>query len=836
MKSCHWFSRTTHLFLALVIILTAILSTSGSALAAEPTGALVDSINFSVLDPASAVSSIKSGTIDLYSSGLKNTDYLAVKQDPDLETALANGLYYELSLNPSGPEFIDGRLNPFSSPKIREALNWLIDRNYITTTILKTAAEEKFFPIVTGFPDYERYSTKVAELEAEYAYNFSLAQAAMSTEMLTLGANLNGGTWYYEGAPVVLIFIIRSDSDGFRIPMGDYVADQLEAVGFTIDRRYLTSGEASTLWLISDPAEGLWSIYTGAWSSTVIDRDEGDNFQFFYSPDSAYGFTLLWQTYDPSPEFALVIDQLAYNLFSSLAERDAAFEQALDFALEDSVRVWLVDGKSYLPRSVSVTTAYDKAAGLSRLWPYTVRFLDQDGGDLDIGSSALLMSPWNPVAGSTWSYDRVVIDATEDEGLLPDPTNGLMMPQRIESAVVTAQSSLPVTKTMDWVTLNSSFVISVPPDAWVDWDATNQKFITAIEKWPDGTTALIKSVVTYPADLFSTVTWHDGSPFDMGDFIYSLILPFDRAKPESAIYDQAFEPNLGAFLQTFKGVKIVSTNPLVIETYMDQWSLDAELNVYTWWPQGNDGPMPWHTTALAARAEAANLVAFSPEKADANQVEWTSFISGPSLGILATQLIQTLNDHYIPYFSALSPYISQAEADARWSALSTWYATYGHFWVGSGPFYLSSANPTLNTVVLQKFAAFPDPSSKWVDFNSVPTHPRLSVDYTSGSPGSTFTISGLYYPFNSQATIYVNGVNLGTFMTDNQGAFTLTLSTPPAAEDGLYQVTVSVNPTASLILRLDSSDPLHTTDPLPINIVSTVEDAWEFIFLPVVTR
>ena len=41
-----------------------------------------------------------------------------------------------------------------------------------------------------------------------------------------------------------------------------------------------------------------------------------------------------------------------------------------------------------------------------------------------------------------------------------------------------------------------------PEDAWVDWDAKAQKFITAAEKYPNGLTANVKSVVVYPADLF----------------------------------------------------------------------------------------------------------------------------------------------------------------------------------------------------------------------------------------------------------------------------------------------------------------------------------------------
>ena len=49
--------------------------------------------------------------------------------------------------------------------------------------------------------------------------------------------------------PFTLIFLIRPDGDGTRKPMGDYVANQLETIGFTVDRQYKTSSEAFPIWL-----------------------------------------------------------------------------------------------------------------------------------------------------------------------------------------------------------------------------------------------------------------------------------------------------------------------------------------------------------------------------------------------------------------------------------------------------------------------------------------------------------------------------------------------------------------------------------------------------------
>ena len=151
---------------------------------------------------------------------------------------------------------------------------------------------------------------------------------------------------------------------------------------------------------------------------------------------------------------------------------------------------------------------------------------------MKVGTNDLFTQPWNSVAGSNWVWDVGVIRATTQGtsntvgggGLMADPYTGLAYPQRIDSAEITYKEGLPIRQSLDWVKVTTEPQIDVPPDTWVDWDAANQKWITAAEKFPDGTTANVKSVVTYPADLFDTIKWHDGSPISVGDFV----MTYDR--------------------------------------------------------------------------------------------------------------------------------------------------------------------------------------------------------------------------------------------------------------------------------------------------------------------
>ena len=177
--------------------------------------------------------------------------------------------------------------------------------------------------------------------------------------------------------------------------------------------------------------------------------------------------------------------------------------------------MWLVNEAPFFPFRRGLSVASDLAGGVygSYMWAFAMRWEDQVGGTVRIGMIDILVEPWNPIAGTNWIYDMMPIRATQDWMTLPDPFTGLFLPQRVERAEVYVKEGLPVGVTYDWVTLEFMPEIEVPADAWIDWDATSQTFITVGEKYPEGLTANTKTVVYYDPALFPKPI-HDGSTRD----------------------------------------------------------------------------------------------------------------------------------------------------------------------------------------------------------------------------------------------------------------------------------------------------------------------------------
>lgn len=760
-------------------------------------GAWLDEVVFlAVGGDENALPRLEGGDIDIYGHGIGGPENFAkVKANPNLTYSMAFGSYNEITFNPV-LKFKDGRLNPFGDPQIREAMNWAVDRNYIVQEIFGGLGSTKLLPLVSAFPDYARYIDTVRALEAKYAYNLDKAKEVISARMKELGAELGAdGKWTYEGKPITLVFIIRVEDE--RKIIGDYVANQLEQLGFVVDRQYKTRTEASPIWIRSDPAEGLWHLYTGGWITTAVERDAGDNFAYFYTK---LGMGVpLWQAYTPTEEFFNIAERLTNRDFKSLEERDELFRKALELALQDSVRIWLVDQQSFTPRLAKLEVAADLAGGVegSQLWPMTLRWKDQVGGRVRWGQPDVFIDPWNPIGGSNWVYDTDVQRGLGEYAVVSDPYTGLLLPNRIEKAEVVVQEGLPVAKTLDWVELKFAPEIKVPADAWVDWDPVNQKFITAGEKFTETLTAKVKVTVYYPADLFQKVKWHDGSPLSLGDFIMTMIMTFDRGKEGSPIYDEAAKSTLESFLEHFKGVRIVSTDPLVIETYEDLFYLDAENNVTNavcWWPYYSYGQAPWHTIALGYLAEANKELAFSSAKAKALEVEWMSFVAGPSLEVLKKYLDQATAEKFIPYAPTLGQFVTADEAAARYANLAKWYEQYKHFWVGTGPFYLAQVDTTAKTALLKRYEAYPDLAEKWAGFG-VPKVATVEVE----GPGQV--VKGQEAKYNIFVTFEEKPYPAGEISSvvylvfDSQGNL-LVKGDAKLVADGQYEVVLSADATS----------------------------------------
>jgi peptide/nickel transport system substrate-binding protein len=768
----------------------------------ERMGAWVDTIVF-VEEPSSdaAVTRLEVGDIDVFAYNISEPDIAARVFDSEVlvyETAYGN--YNDLTFMPSTEqEFSDGRLNPFFSDKIREAMNWLVDRDYIAQEITGGLAVPRFVPINYASKDSALLAPEIAAIALKYAYNPDKAVEVINAEMEALGAEMVDGKWSYNGEPVVLIGLIRVEDE--RLEIGDYVSNLLEDIGFTVERDYKTSAEASPCWLRGNPDDGCAHFYTGGWVSTAISRDAATNFSFFYTPD---GLPFPpWQAYSPSDLFYDVATKLNNSEFGTMEERAELMAVALDECLLDSQRIWLKDDVGVAPHAANVALASDLSGSIygSRLWAQTMRFTDSVGGSMTVAMPSIMTEPWNPIGGTNWVYDMMPIRGMQTGAVVPDPFTGLNLPMRVASAEVYIQSGLPVEQNLDWATLEFVDEIVVPDDAWSDWDAENQVFITAGERFTETPTALSKVVMTYEDDYWDKMKWHDGSPVTIADHIMFMIIQFDFAKEASPIYDEAQVASVQTWMSAFKGWRIVSEDPFVLEYYTDAYGLDAENNITNFRaasPSGyfNGVEAAWHALTPGWRVEANGEAAFSADKADALEVEWMSYIAGPTLELLKAQLDSAQEENFIPYEPTLGQYITADEAAERYDNLQEWYRRYGHFWVNTGAFYLQRAFPVEGTIIMQHNPDYPDSADRWARFATAPI-PVVEVD---GSDRVTIGDEAVYDIFVTlgEDPYPMGDINIAKFLVFDATGELAHVGDAEAVEDGYWTATLSADVTGAL--------------------------------------
>ena len=518
------------------------------ALAAEHHGAWFDEAIFtSEADQAKVLAMMKSGDAQFFGNAFDTTQLAAIAA-AGFPYEVSYGLYFGYLINIA--DFNNGVYNPFANQKICVALNNLIDRDYLVDEYLNGLGMPRITTVDKNGPVYAEIAATARGVEVMALYNEEKAIAQIEEGLTEDGAVKKDGKWYYNDEPVTVIGIIRVEDE--RTELGDYLADKLEKVGITVDRQYKTSPEASPIWLTSDPHDGKWNYYTEGWIATAIDREQSSDHAFFYTD-------LVW----PAPFTRAMPEKLDPDVYEAcrslmitdyktLEERRALLAKAEIGTYESGFHIWAVTtaGPWVIPQGTDVT--FDVFAGIfgSPWWSRTMRYVDEDGapiagGTMNIVSPSLFVEPWNAIRGSNWLYDSEIYTGTEDPVFLTDPFTGLAVPNWVESADVVAKEGLiPIRVThTDWCHLSYATEIEVPGDAWSDWNATTQTFITAAQRFPDGAKAECKLTVHFPADLYSR-KWHDGSNFSLADCIMAFIMNFDRAKPESAIYDESEVPKV----------------------------------------------------------------------------------------------------------------------------------------------------------------------------------------------------------------------------------------------------------------------------------------------------
>ena len=749
-----------------------------------PNGPWVDQIVlFEESDESKAVDMIQTGTADVYLWELQNPDLIArVMKSPSFKYSYTVSGVYDIAFNPA--EFKSGDLNPFVDPAIREAMNYIIDRNYIANDILNGRAFPKWVSHVSVFPDYSKLADVIKPLEFKYRYDFEKGKSIVYEEMAKLGATLEEGKWYYKGEPVTIKVVVRLED--YRKQIGEYFASQLEKLGFKVEKLYKSSRESFPIVYAGDPTAGEWNAYTEGWGYTAISTDDSGDLGAFYTNLWGTNAGNFMQYTKTDPVLYEIAQKLWSGEYRSDSERVALMAKGLPLALKDSLRIWVADRVNILPYSSNLQVTTDFGAGFNNpIWTRTIRFVNQTGGTIRALTLHVFQDPWNPVAGTNALFDELTQAGINDPAFFYNPYTGMGLMNRVVNYTVEYNPD----------------GIEVPTNVVYGWDTKNDSY----ELVKPSTYATVKVTAKFDINLGK---YHDETNVTLADFLGLPALSFQRVDPNSSLYDPSAVANFNSWRSWYIGSRIISTNPITIEYYGNYSSpIDPSLTAmsYIGWPN-----TPWHVMAITRLAEEHGELAYSSYKAKLNNVEWMSLIGGPSLKILEKWLDWAIQNKYVPEdLQKMAAYygiqITPEEAVARYQALKNFYQTYGHFYVASGPFFLYKADFAAHQAILKAFRDYPYKADKFAFFTTPPV-PEVSTFIPSQVvPGLqtriniTLSYKGQPYPSNKVRFVkyivtdpFGNAVASGyaSFVSEGNYAIILDPQTTGAFTPGTYSVLV----------------------------------------------
>jgi len=756
-------AKMVALFAISVLLVLQIVMPLAFAQETIPQGPWVDEIVF-FEEPSEdkVVDMLLKGDVDIYLYNIRDPKlFETIRNSPNLAYKVSFGMYNELTFNPA--EFKTG-FNPFTNKRIREAMNYIVDREYVAKELWQGMGKPKWVSYISAFPEYGRIADTIKMLESKYKYDFDKGKNIVYEEMAKMGAELKEGKWYYEGEPVVIKVVIRIEDQ--RKLLGDYFAGQLEKLGFTVDRLFKSRKEASPIVFAGDPTLGQWNVYTGGWIATSVSIDDSGDIGYYYTP---LGYGAYIQYAKPDPILYEIASKLWSANWKTWEERLELMARGTELALEDSLRIFVVEEISPWVSRADMEGAADLAGGFATaLWSRTVRYKGRVGGTVRAASIGMLVDPWNPIAGTNWLYDSYVLNAVNDFAMVVHPYTGVYLMDRVSNYTIEQPEGGVV----------------VPSDAYFAWDPKEQKWVKA----PPGTVAKVK--VTARFDTLGK--YQDGSDIKPYEWL-SWAFNFERAEPTSPWYDDSYVGDFEEWRSNFRGMRIVKESPLTLEYYINYTNPEPSY-VAAWaigWPN-----TPWHALAIGMLAEQDGKAAFSDYKAGQLKVDWLNYIGGTTLATLAEELDKAISTKYVPAW--LKEFVTPDEAVARYQNLKTWYNNRGHFWVATGPYYLDRADFTAHQAVVKAWREYPLKADKFA-FLAEPPVPVASITVPeSVVPGleTRFSVKLTYkeQPYPTEKISFVKYL-----VTDPKGEVIIKGAASATSEAGVFNIVLTPTETGSFV-------------------------------------
>jgi len=601
------------------------------------------------------------------------------------------------------------KINPFCFRQIRFAMNYIINRQFIVSTVYKGYALPMYAPYSAADPTYQVIADIVAQFM--FTYNPDYANKIITKVLTEVGAKNIGGKWYFEGSPITIPFIIRVEDE--RKIIGEMVAAELEKLGFVVNRLELTFGPAITKVYTTDPMSFEWMIYTEGWGKGSIDRWDPWTITQFAAP--WFGFMPGWQEPGYWNYRNATLDKLTMAICLGKVKSKEEWIHDLRLAtlmsLEEAIRIWIATPMTIYPASSKLMgITLNLGSGLRDI-VLNLRNWYVPGRDyVNVGHLWIWTSRtvWNNYGGFMDVYSWDPVHATVDPWIWRNPFNGEPMPFRVTYTVKTAG---PTGK------------LPVPPDALV-WNPA--------KGWVKiGPGHYAKSVVIFDLSKLIGTKYHDGQTITWADVLGDWALWFDIAYNKTKA---SMEPSIASTAQ-YVLQPIVAIKPDIqhnkLYVYLNYWFFDpnyiADTAVID--SAGNPFVMNFVQQYLAFDLQ---KYALSETRAKAKGIPQLNLVLASQMPDVIKALQALKSDWGYKYaskfFTIPGVYTLSKEQYYKDIELAiAWIKKYNLAWIGDGPFMLVYFNKDEQKLILQRF-----------DYSG---YPIRNLDYYFGIPKFTKIVS-----------------------------------------------------------------------------------------------
>jgi peptide/nickel transport system substrate-binding protein len=650
----------------------------------EVVGPASDTVTFSSFGVDLAPQQILNGEMDLYLFGLKTTAARELAEsNPDTVRLIdAPASTISLILNPA-PDA--NGFNPFSVVAIRQAVQYLVDREFIAQSIYQGRAVPMYSHVSPL--DYDELTVFETIRARDIRYDPNRAQQTIDAEMAAAGAARGGdGKWAFDGRPIQLKFVTRTEDE--RRDVGDLIRAALENAGFAVQPVYQEFGPATLAVYVSDPLTFQWHLYTEGWSRSTPDRYDFGAINQFAAPwlgnMPGWKESGFWQ-YE-NAELDTLGQRLYRGEFASREERDELYRRMTELALTESVRVWLVTALQSFPVRTEVQNVTEDLVGGPKS-VLTLREASVPGREeLRVGNLWVYTerTTWNPIGGFGDAYSADIYRNIVDPAILSDPATGLPRPFRVAFEVETAG---PDAK------------LDVPEDA-VLWDAAG-------DAWePVGAGVQATSRVTYDFAKLFAASYHHGQPITPADVVYDIAQGFEFAFDEDKVrIETALGVTQRPLLETFRGYRLLEDDRL--EVYVDYWHFEPAYIASYASPGG--AATPWElASAMDDIVFNQRTGAYSDTAAARFSVPWLSLVTETDARLVIRTLRTFLRQRLVPegvFEIGGRSLVTPEEAEARYQAAIDWFDQTNLLVVSQGPYTLTRYDPPAQFAELTAFRA-----------------------------------------------------------------------------------------------------------------------------------